>query len=202
MWFCLCDKKFRRIASGQRRFGVGTWWTSASSGGDGRATATKIQPPSPHPPSPLPLSPPFPSPPLLPPPRLIVEESKGDRGGGPGLEKDQRPAELLVQAHQCALVWLVMFCCDLSKTSASQSHATTHHGAEATAQLVRSPHPKTGRWPAAPVHSAFRVVLCRASVTRLKEKQKALRSCLFCLCWANTFFGSHSTSTPSILMSG
>ena len=74
-----------------------------------------LTPPSSLPSSLLP-SPPFPSLPLQPPPRLIVEErGKGDRGGGRGLEKDQRPAELLVQAHQCARV--VGHGCGLSKTA-------------------------------------------------------------------------------------
>ena len=88
-------KNLRRIESAQRRFGVRTWWSSASSGGDGRPTATKVQRLflAPHPLTPSPrssphpsLTPPLPSsplpspPPLLPPPRLTVEErGKGQR---------------------------------------------------------------------------------------------------------------------------
>ena len=192
-------KKFRRIESARRRFRVRTWWRSASSGGDGRAAATKVQPSLPPAlPSLLFTLPSLLS--LLPSPlassRLIVEErGKGDRGGGRGCEQDKRPAELRVQAHQCARVWLGMFCCGLSRTFSSRSHTTIPwRGSESPAGKKS---PKTEQWPAAPVHSAFRVMLCCAAVTRLKEKQKAIRSCQFCLRWANTFFGSHSTSTPS-----
>ena len=158
-------KNHRRIESAQRRFGVRTWWSSASSGGDGRPTATKVQPLllTPHPltpslhSSPHPsLTPPLPSqplpspPPLLPPPRLIVEErGKGQRNF---LFKP-------INARACGWSCSAVVCPRILRPSHT---TTTHHGVEAIVQLVRSPRPKTEQWPAAPAHSAFTVMFCRA----------------------------------------
>ena len=125
------------------------------------------------------------SPPLLPPPDRLWRN-----GGGRGCEKEKRPAELRVQAHQCARVWLVMFCYGLSKEFfVWVTHDDAPWRGSDCPACKKSPEDGT----MAPVNSAFRVMLCRAAVTRLKEKQKAIRSCQFCLRWANTFCGSHST---------